>query len=365
MDILDEIDDAIREKRSKWKYTPMREKSETDAIIDELLREFSSDSRQSMSYSEVNRRTSGIQERRRTEIKPQKTEQQERYEYEASVRGDYESKSEENFYTPSEEDEYDDFEDDEIDNISDDNGRFMDNSDFNSFMDSENDGDKGDIPKFRVSGLFKIILKILVLAVFGAFAVTGIINTVSIAVNKYGGASDSGSADAQKKEFQKVIYPIIVTGIKDFDNISELSDEDIINAAVWELIINGEKSVFKDQESGDIIFPQDQMAYIVEKLFGEGTKFKHTASGVNDIVISYDEKKKQYIIPEDTDLYTFYPQVTDIAETDDTYTVYADCYKSTPPWNSKKSVPVKRVMVTLKKTSDYYNIISIKTIPIQ
>lgn len=36
-------------------------------------------------------------------------------------------------------------------------------------------GDKGDIPKFRASELVKIILKILVLAVFGAFAVTGII----------------------------------------------------------------------------------------------------------------------------------------------------------------------------------------------
>lgn len=26
MDILDEVDAAVREKRSKWKYTPMREK---------------------------------------------------------------------------------------------------------------------------------------------------------------------------------------------------------------------------------------------------------------------------------------------------------------------------------------------------
>ena len=30
MDILDEVDAAVREKRSKWKYTPMREKSETE-----------------------------------------------------------------------------------------------------------------------------------------------------------------------------------------------------------------------------------------------------------------------------------------------------------------------------------------------
>lgn len=66
-------------------------KSETDAIIDELLREFSSDGRQNTSHSDINRPSSGISESRRTEIRPAKTEQQERYEYEASVRRDNES----------------------------------------------------------------------------------------------------------------------------------------------------------------------------------------------------------------------------------------------------------------------------------
>ena len=112
------------------------------------------------------------------------------------------------------------------------------------------------------------------------------------------------------------------------------------------------------------MFPQDQMTYIVEKLFGEDMKLDHSDSGIGDIIISYDKKKKQYIIPKDTDLYSYYPKVTDIAETDDTYTVYADCYKSTAPWNSGKADPEKRVMVTLKKTQDYYNIISLKTIPL-
>lgn len=40
----------------------MREKSETDAIIDELLREFSSDGRQNTSHSDINRPSSGISE---------------------------------------------------------------------------------------------------------------------------------------------------------------------------------------------------------------------------------------------------------------------------------------------------------------
>lgn len=364
MDILDEVDAAVREKRSKWKYTPMREKSETDAIIDELLREFSSDGRQNTSHSDINRPSSGISESRRTEIRPAKTEQQERYEYEASVRRDNESKSEDSFYAPHKYDDYDDYEDGGFEDTGGEDDGIIDNGDFNSFMDSENDGDKGDIPKFRASELVKIILKILVLAVFGAFAVTGIINTVSTGINKFSESSGSGAADMQKTEFESVIYPLIVTETKDFESVSDLGNEELINIAVWELVINGKKSVFEDQETGDILFPQDQMTYIVEKLFGEDMKLNHSDSGIGDIIISYDKKKKQYIIPKDTDLYSYYPKVTDIAETDDTYTVYADCYKSTPPWNSGKADPEKRVMVTLKKTQDYYNIISLKTIPL-
>ena len=38
------------------------------------------------------------------------------------------------------------------------------------------------------------------------------------------------------------------------------------------------------------------MTYIVEKLFGEDMKLDHSDSGIGDIIISYDKKKKQYII---------------------------------------------------------------------
>ncbi len=40
------------------------------------------------------------------------------------------------------------------------------------------------------------------------------------------------------------------------------------------------------------MFPQDQMTYIVEKLFGEYMKLDHSDSGICDIIISYDKKKK-------------------------------------------------------------------------
>lgn len=390
MDILDEIDAAIQEKRSKWKYTPMREKSETDAIIDDLLREFSSGSskaeksrQQSYSGYSGNRQETSYAKK---EPASMNDEQRERYEYNASVKNSgSELKNSPDFYIPPEEDdddeyneyvsqkysqmEYDDDEypdeeyDDEFPELPE-SGQ-MSRGDFDRFMDSENDGERGDLPKFSVAAIIKTILKIVILAAFGAFAVVGIINTASTGLSKLDKSSASSASDTKKKELESVIYPLIVTEIKDFSDISELTDEDFVNIGTWELVINGKKSVFKDDNTDEYLLPQDQMDYIIEKLFGQDAKFKHTTAGIGDAAVVYDEKNKQYIIPENTDLYTYYPVVTDVSDTGDSCTVYADCYASAPSWNSEKQDPVKRVMITLNKTSEYYNIVSMKTIPVE
>lgn len=406
MDILDEIDAALQEKRSKWNYTPMREKSETDAIIDELLREFSPgssyQSRSRQSYSGKSQAVKTAEPARETYTEkrtaPVNEERQERFEYNNAVRNQKKPethlKSTSNFYVPPAEDDdeefnqyvaekyssagydddgyddsdeyYDEYEEDYDEDYPEESGNGKSGGDFESFMESENDGERGDLPNYSVSGIIKTILKILVLAVFGAFAVVGIINTASIGYNKFSKeANPVSESDSLKKELQSVIYPLIVTETKDFADVSELTDEEFVNIGIWELVINGDKSVFKDKETDEYLLPQEQMTYIVEKLFGEEVKFSHTSSGIGDTAITYDKKNKQYIIPEDTDLYTYYPVVTDIAEAGDTYTVYADCYTSSPSWNSGKSDPSKRVMITLDKTAEYYNIVSLKSIPVE
>lgn len=475
MDILDEIDAVIHEKKSKWSYTPMREKDETDAIIDELLREFPSGGYKSRgSYPERKTAEKTNDERSYIDRTPYEAseptskspenepyiggresltlneEQQERLRYETdadeseefindeasevgenaspvvendnkeyisenNAEEEYEAETGDNSdngneytendeshdergddYSEEDDESYDEQDDDyseeddesydeQDDEYSEENNEsydeqddgYSDNfsgmfgkgknsqSDFNLFMDSENDGEKGDIPRFQISVVLKIIIKIILLAAFGAFAVVGITNILSNGLDKYEKRKNSfsGSDASVKEELQSVIYPLIVTNTKDFENASEISDEQIVDIAVWEIIINGNKSVFKDEESGKYFIPQDQISYVVEKLFGENVKFDHVDAGYGEIEIIYDKKNKRYIIPEDTDLYTFYPVVTDISDTDSSYMVYADCYIPTPSWNSQNSQPSKRVVLTLEKTSNYYNITSLRTIP--
>ncbi|MCM1227286.1 MAG: hypothetical protein NC320_07670 [Clostridium sp.] len=472
MDILDEIDAELLEKKSKWSYTPMREKTETDAIIDDLLREFPSDdvqddeqyyegksiprSEPEQPYIEKESYTADKfgEEISRNEPEPyigaavpDNTEEQtgsdgnnayDRYddEYEEYYQSDEEypdeeddddvkvynpgdSVSEEQQYTEPEdnaqddavyegesdhyeedaayeqdnyaentaedhdntpEEDYDGYEDDyydddypdeedhSIDFSADRNGGIKNTqSDFNLFMDSENDAQKGDIPRFRISSVFKIIIKIVLLAAFGAFAVVGIGNIVDNGIKKYENNKNSitGSNGELKEELQSVIYPLIVTNTEDFENAANISNKQLINISVWEIIINGNKNVFLDEESGNYLIPQDQITYVVEKLFGEDIKVKHEDSGFDDIKVAYEKKNKQYVLSGNTDLSTFYPVVTDISDTDSSYMVYADCYKPSPSWDSGKSAPSKRVVIMLEKTSEYYNIKSVKTIPVE
>ena len=58
-----------------------------------------------------------------------------------------------------------------------------------------------------------------------------------------------------------------------------------------------------------------------------------------------------------------YPVVTNVSVSDDIYTLNVECYKDSPAWNREKKIaPAKKMVFTLKKTSDYYNIISAKTV---
>jgi len=411
VDILDEIDAALTEKKSKWNYTPMREKSETDAIIDDLLREFSPE-------KESSRRRKASPSPRYYEAEvPVNEEVAERVKYEKAVASstpnfdippvedeeyipqdlgaddfeysdeydeqEYAEESYEEYpdedesYSPEDypeedydeedydEEDYGEYDEDSLDDYddSDDDDRNS-GEDFKNFMDSENDGEKGDMPRYWLSGMVKTILKIAVVAVILILLILGGVKAYDMLKEKYGTDESVSQTDPLKAELQKVITPLVVIDVEDFADKTELKSEDYINIAVWEFIINGEIAAFTDEETGECRLPQQQMEVIINKLFGE-VEFKHGSAGTDDVKIEYDKKNKEYVIPENTDIFSYSPIVTDISDTDPVYTVYADCYVSSPSWQEEKKQPDKRVMITLEKTSEYYNIVSQKTIPVE
>lgn len=389
MDILEEIEETLNEKKRKWNYTPMREKSETDALIDELLREFSAENRdiqsgkkrfyQSPSYNYTDYNT--------------KSEAEEREEYNRSLSSsqspedatrtysinDISEKEPDNGYNDSGynnnsndygsddngyNDNYDDddYNDDEYDDEF--NGAHqMNTEEFAEFLDAEDDSMRDDVP--RRKNPWKVAWRIIYTAVIAAFTIIGIFSSAIYCLEKL----EMTPADKQEKEnilkaeMQKVIYPLVETQVSDFESFDDIPAEELVNISVWEIIINGDIKIFYNSETEETLIPQTQIEYVVEKLFGSESEIENTTSGIDDVSIIYDKEQKGYVIPENTDIYTMYPVVTNVSVSDDIYTLNVECYKDSPAWNSeKKTAPVKKMVFTLKKTADYYNIISAKTV---
>lgn len=385
MDILDEIEETLKEKRNKWNYTPMREKSETDALIDELLREFSSENQAIQSGKRYTARST-VQSRADYNTK---TEAEEREEYNRSRYsqpqesdatriyslndlpdsepesgyGNYDNSGYDGDYNNYDGGGYDDeYYDDGYDGEFDDSHQ-MNNEEFSQFLDAEDDSLRDDVP--RRKSPWKTAWRIIYTAVIAAFTIIGIFSSAVYCLEQLEmtPADKKEKEDILKAEMQKVIYPLVETEASDFESFSDIPAEELINISVWEIIINGDIKVFRNSETEEILIPQTQIEYVVEKLFGSDEKIENTTSGIDDIPIIYDEEQKGYIIPENTDIYTMYPVVTSVTVSDDIYTVNVECYNDTPAWNSeKKTAPAKKMVFTLKKTSEYYNIISAKTV---
>ncbi len=437
MDILEEIDETINEKKSKWNYTPMREKSETDALIDELLKEFSSDEKPDIRPYKSNEDDYNV-----------KTEKEERQEYErrfsqfetnniSQSKPRYIPKPEtndipksESKYTPEPEteykynadtekipppdeneatqifsrsdiekyeneeevsDSYDEYNGSQNDNYSGyGNGGFdddyYDESDFEEDFDKiptdelddeeyaeleefidQQDNDLRIIKPKSKKNISKTVIRVICTAVVAAFTIIGVLSSALYCLEQFENISLEAKEkeDALKEEICKVIYPFAVTELNDFDDPEKIPDEALVKLSLWEIIIslNGNINVFKEEGSDEIIIPHTQIEYAVSKLLGLEKTVKPCDIKYAQIEIKYNKDKKGYIIPENPSVYTFYPEVTSVKEQDGIYTVGVEFYRDLPKWlESKKASPYKKMAYTLKKTSDYYNVLSARII---
>ncbi len=415
MDILEEIDETIQDKKREWNYRPMREKNETDALIDQLLKEFSGDAssapktapRQAVhrDYNKLNEteerrdyEASAVQQeivRQQTYIPPQPVYQKPQVQPQPSENNDmtqvfsrkdienYESEtdktSDSNYreYDGSENDNYSGnagFDDDYYDenDFNDDCEKLqpedldLDDDEYAEFEDymSAREEQKNGIARKPQASLPKRIWRVVSTALIAAFTIIGIFSSVLYCLEKFEASPDDKKEqnDALKTEIAQVIYPVVATGTEDFASLDDISSEQLVALSLWEIIINGDVKVFKDSETEEILVPHQQVEYVTEKLFGNEKKIEPCDVKIDGVEIKYNKDKKSYIIPENYDIYTLYPTVKNVSEKDGVYTVTAQCYKDGPQWtHEKKTSPVKTVVFTVKKTSEYYNIISAVT----
>ncbi len=409
MDILEEIDETIKDKKGKWNYTPMREKNETDALIDQLLQEFSSESgeeifsapSESYDYAGYNTKTE-TEERQEYE----KLVSQQNYPSEKSVentnnspksnvdmtqifsREDIANYEVENSPNNAGYGRYREYNGSANDNYSGNGGfddDYYDENDFEkdcgklsaeeldlndeeyaeleNFIDSR--GGKKILPKIESTSTFKKIWRMVSTALVTAFTIIGIFSSGLYLFEKF---EESTTADKEaekllKENLLQVIYPLVGTQTDDFEKVEDISNEQMISLSIWEVIINGNVSGYRSSEGDGLVIPHEQIEIEVKKLFGIETEIEPTDIEVAGIEIKYDKDTESYILPENYNIYTLYPVVKKVTEQDGIYTVTAECFDDSPSWtDKKKKMPTETMVFTIKKTEDYYNILSAYTV---
>ena len=209
------------------------------------------------------------------------------------------------------------------------------------------------------------ILRILATAVVAAFTIIGIFSSVIFCLEKLEmmPTEKEEQEESLSDELADVIQPFVMTSVDDFDSAEKISNEQLINLAIWEIVIHGDIKFFKDEETSKIIIPQKQVELAAENLVGETKEIEHKDIAFSGLEIKYESEKEGYILPDNYYVLTNYPEVTGVTEQDGTYAINVNCYRDTPQWMSnKKSNPVKKMTFTLKKTEGHYQVLSAITV---
>lgn len=173
-------------------------------------------------------------------------------------------------------------------------------------------------------------------------AIIGVIAIVSTLISNIGGRND---------DFEKAVYPAVITNIGSFDSPSELTSDQIINAAIWSVVIDNKKLSEYNEIMGAVNIPAADVEKFAVELFGEDIpELNHTTVGSAESKFYYNKEAESYNVPIKPDTFTYLPEVTSVSKRDGEYRVDVNYIEEHPEWMDK-SVS-KTVQFRLSKNDD-------------
>jgi Ca2+/Na+ antiporter len=188
------------------------------------------------------------------------------------------------------------------------------------------------------------------------FAVIGLAFLIYLIVSGISRASAASEA-AAKKNYQKMLVPVVMNDPDTFDDIDKASMPQLVDISIWAILKSDiDTSKFK-YEDNQMLIPASAVEKQYKKLFGTQRKIKHqTVSGAS-YQFTYDTSKKVYKIPITGVEPTYTPQITDISKKSSS-TVLTVAYLSGGLWeqdeNGDMTAPSasKYVKITLRENDD-------------
>jgi len=191
-------------------------------------------------------------------------------------------------------------------------------------------------------------------------SVIGIVFSVNFCVNTVKRIADNTD---QKDKFSRMLFPVVVVDPPTFSEGEKLPVEIMLTAAVWDIIINEDKSVYNN-EYGYITVPASDVEVHATKLFGTELSFAHQTLGDPEMYFVYDESINSYLIPVSPHYLPYTPTVESITKiSDKKYELKIGCNSLVKSWLPESSGEPEKIMkYTLIKNGNNYNIVAIDNV---
>ena len=202
------------------------------------------------------------------------------------------------------------------------------------------------------------------LAIGVVVSVLALIGFVSSVLFVKGIAEGIANNTKQKEEFKSIVYPLVIIDSPEFDDITQLSPDSVINAAIWDILLHGDISKYEESYE-NITIPQADVELHATKLFGKNLTFKHRDVGDVSLTFYYNSETKSYTVPVTPEFFSYSPVIRNVAKNGDTYDVAVGYLAPAPSWVEERdkelaTLPEKYVIVKLKKEDDGYIVVSCK-----
>ncbi|MDE5584174.1 MAG: hypothetical protein K2J08_10785, partial [Ruminococcus sp.] len=200
-------------------------------------------------------------------------------------------------------------------------------------------------PKTKLVGLVLVILSLI-----------GLIAIINAVVSAVGGGKSAN------EDIKNAVYPAVIMDISTFDNASQLSDDQIISATIWSVVMDKEKLSKYTQRANDmIVIPSADVSQYAIDLFGEEIPaLTHTTVTTAEEKFYYNAETDCYNIQAQPDAHTYSPEVKDVSKHGKDYTVDVEYIEEHAEWIDKSVA--KTVRFELTKTSNGYRINSMELI---
>ena len=195
------------------------------------------------------------------------------------------------------------------------------------------------------------------------FSVIGFVFAVYHAITGFAALLDN--SDAEKEKYQKMLVPVVMNDINEFDDVTKADMAQLIEASIWSIIKSDVETDKYEMDGDNLLFPAADVETAFTSLFGTDVEIQHQTVFTTAFEFEYDSEKKVYKVPITGVDPTYTPRVLDISEKSNTV-ILTVAYLSGGDWTQSANgdlvppSPSKYVKVTLRKKDKSYYISAIQ-----